>query len=139
MPFSANRVGRYLTKREFMETVERLSKAEFRAWDFGTTMRYVREGDFVYLDPPYMVDSRRVFNEYGKNPFTKDDLIRLRNHLQRIDEKGASFLVSYADCKEARELAVGWKIRRMRVRRHVAGFSDARRSAYEVLITNIQQ
>jgi len=139
VPFSANRVGRYLTKKEFMETVERLSKAEFRAWDFGTTMRYVREGDFVYLDPPYMVDSRRVFNEYGKNPFTKDDLIRLRNHLQRIDEKGASFLVSYADCKEARELAVGWKIRRMRVRRHVAGFSDARRSAYEVLITNIQQ
>ena len=139
VPFSQNRVGRYLTKAEFMESAERLSKAEFRDWDFGTTMRYVQSGDFVYLDPPYMVDSRRVFNEYGKNPFTKDDLMRLRNHLERIDYRGASFLVSYADCAEARELGDGWKTKRMRVRRHVAGFSGARRSAYEILITNIQK
>ena len=138
VPFSNDRVSRYLNKKEFMESVKRLSKAEFRAWDFGTTMRYVREGDFVYLDPPYKVDSRRVFNEYSKQPFTKNDLLRLRNHLRRIDDKGASFLASYADCKEARDLAVGWKIKRLRVRRHVAGFSDARRTAYEVLITNIQ-
>lgn len=122
-----------------MDSVDCLRKAEFRDWDFGTTLRYVRAGDFVYLDPPYMVDSRRIFNEYGKKPFTPKDLCRLKCHLEKIDERGASFVVSYADCKEARNLGEDWRLKRMRVRRHIAGFSDARRSAYEVLITNIEE
>ncbi len=139
VPFSKASACRYLTKREFMDSVECLRKAEFRDWDFGTTLRYVRAGDFVYLDPPYMVDSRRMFNEYGKKPFTPEDLHRLKCHLEKIDERGASFVVSYADCKEARDLGEDWQLKRMRVRRHIAGFSDARRSAYEVLITNIEK
>ena len=137
VPFASSRAGRYPTKEEFLLSTERLRKASFRAWDFGTTLRHVRHGDFVYLDPPYAVDSRRVFHEYGKKPFCRNDLSRLERRLETIDQRGAHFVVSYADCKEARDIGMKWNMRRLRVRRHVAGFSGARRSAYEVLITNI--
>ena len=137
VPFASSGVGSFLTKSEFMQTAKRLENAELRAWDFGTTLRYVQKGDFVYLDPPYAVDSRRVFKEYGKRPFTAEDLKRLDGHLMKIDSRGASFVVSYADCKEARAIGVKWKQKRMRVRRHIAGFAGARKAAYELLITNI--
>jgi DNA adenine methylase len=138
VPFASSRVSPYLTRAEFMATAALLKTAEIRAWDFGTTLRYVRTGDFVYLDPPYAVDSRRVFREYGSEPFDQSDLDRLRYHLGQIDARGAKFVVSYADCREARQLGGMWHCRKTRVRRHIAGFANARRIAFELLISNFE-
>ncbi len=138
VPFAASRAGAFVTRNEFIEASKSLQRATLRAWDFGTTLRYVRDGDFVYLDPPYVVESRRVFREYGERPFCAKDLSRLEEHLVKIDQRGAAFVVSYADCREARSLAVNWNSCRMRVRRHIAGFSGARRTAYELLVSNLR-
>ena len=113
-----------------------LRKAELRSWDFGTTVRYAKAGDFVYLDPPYAVSNRRVFRQYGPHEFGLNDLKRLTSHLDRMNDRGVTFLLSYADCKEAREIGTRWNSRRVRVRRNVAGFTGARRFAYELLVTN---
>ena len=137
VPFATSRAGTFVTRDEFIEASKSLQRATLRSWDFGTTLRYVRDGDFVYLDPPYAVESRRVFREYSERPFCAKDLSRLEEHLVKISQRGAAFLVSYADCREARSLAVNWNSCRMRVRRHIAGFSDARRTAYELLISNV--
>jgi len=138
VPFATSRAGAFVTRDEFIAAAKSLERATLRAWDFGTTLRYVRDGDFVYLDPPYAVESRRVFHEYGERPFCSNDLYRLSKHLAKIHNRNAAFLVSYADCREARALAENWFSYRMRVRRHVAGFTGARKAAYELLITNIE-
>jgi len=138
VPFATSRAGAFVTRDEFIEASKSLQNATLRSWDFGTTLRYVREGDFVYLDPPYAVESRRIFREYGERPFCAKDLCRLSEHLTKIHNRNAAFLISYADCREARALAENWFSYRMRVRRHVAGFAGARRAAYELLITNIK-
>jgi len=54
-----------------------------------------------------------------------------------MDARGVRFVVSYADCTEARELLKGWTTIRVRVRRHVAGFAASRRTGFELLATNI--
>ncbi len=138
VPFAASRAGRFVTREEFLAAASMLNRADLRCWDFGTTLRHVKEGDFVYLDPPYAVTSRRMFKEYGKKHFQLADLARLSDHLVKIAARGAAFVLSYADCKEAREIGRNWICRRIRVRRYVAGFSGARRSAYELLITNME-
>jgi DNA adenine methylase len=138
VPFATSRAGAFVTRDEFVAASSTLQRATLRAWDFGTTLRHVRAGDFVYLDPPYVVESRRVFREYSKCPFAAADLQRLSIHLTKIHNRNAAFLVSYADCRESRLLAKDWRSYRIRVRRHVAGFSGARRAAYELLITNIE-
>jgi DNA adenine methylase len=137
VPFASSRVGAFVTRDEFVKAAELLRCAQLCAADFGSTLRYVRRGDFVYLDPPYVVKSRRVFREYGAKVFDNADIDRLQRHLRAIDVKGAHFVVSYADCREARCLAQDWTCHRIRLRRHIAGFSEARRLAYELLITNI--
>lgn len=137
VPFASSRVGAFVTRDEFVAAATALCRAKLYATDFGSTLRHVRADDFVYLDPPYVVQSRRVFREYGARVFGPKDIERLRRHLCRIDSRGAHFVVSYADCQEARVLAKDWISYRIRLRRHIAGFASARRLAYELLITNI--
>lgn len=116
-----------------------LQRTTLRACDFGHVLRDTRQGDFVYLDPPYAVESRRVFRQYAAREFGKADLYRLAAHLRRMDSRGVDFVVSYADCAEARESLREWEPKRIRVRRHVAGFAKSRRIAYELIATNIEK
>jgi DNA adenine methylase len=139
VPWGGNDCGALPTVQELCACARLLAGAELRVCDFGRTLRWTGEGDFVYLDPPYAVQSRRIFREYGPRAFSVDDLGRLAGHLDRMNERGARFLVSYADCREARQLFAKWQLRRIRVRRNVAGFSGDRRTAFEVLATNIQE
>ena len=104
--------------------------------DFQETTDLARRGDFVYLDPPYIVAKRRVFSEYMPNSFGGGDLERLQQLLVSLEGKGVAFLVSYADCKEARSLLKLWSTRRVRTRRNIAGFAGHRRASYELLASN---
>jgi DNA adenine methylase len=130
-------VGR-LRRADFLRAAARLKKARFTAGDFAKTLAYAEKGDFVYLDPPFAVSSRRVFTEYGEKTFQTSDVKRLAKELRRLDRIGAEFLVSYADCAEARKLAADWHAVKLFVRRNVAGFSDHRRRAGEWLISNFE-
>jgi DNA adenine methylase len=136
VPFATSKAGGFVTREEFVATARAFDRVTLKVCDFGKTLSQVDRGDFAYLDPPYAVSARRVFKQYGAREFGPNDLLRLSRHLVAMDRRGAYFLVSYADCREARELAEGWQMRRMRVRRHVAGFAGARRSTYELLISN---
>ncbi len=138
VPFASSRAGKFVNRNEFLAAAKLLKRAVLEDCDFGRTLRRVRSGDFVYLDPPYAVESRRIFREYGAKAFGQRDLERMQRHLRTIHQKKATFLVSYADCREARSVASEWNVRRMRVRRNVAGFTDSRRAAYELLISNVE-
>lgn len=121
-----------------MEASKHLRRATLVKGDFEDTLDSAAEGDFVYLDPPYAVSRRRVFSEYGPTLFQTRDLRRLREVLLRMDRRGAKFVVSYADCSEARRIFDRWTMRRVKTRRNIAGFTGDRRGSYELLATNIE-
>jgi DNA adenine methylase len=114
-----------------------LRRAKITAVDFAEAVKDVRAGDFVYLDPPFMVARRRVFNEYSAKPFGHTDLERLAEVLEVIDRAGAVFVVSYADSSEGRRVLAKWRPARVRTRRNIAGFSKHRKHAYELMATNM--
>jgi DNA adenine methylase len=126
-----------LAREDFMRAAKELRNARFVAGDFTKTLAVAQRGDFVYLDPPFALSSRRVFTEYGEKIFDVGDVDRLADELRRLHNLGAEFLVSYADCTGARKLAKEWNATKLYVRRHIAGFSDDRRMASEWLISNI--
>lgn len=136
VPFGADQ-GQYPRLCDFETTSELLKKAMLLRGDFGVTLRHLRKGDFVYLDPPFAATGVRTFVEYGKRSFAEDDIDRLSRHLDRIDSRGASFLVSYADCPRARKIAKHWNSKAIEVRRQIAGFTSKRKMAGEILITNL--
>lgn len=131
------RPGAYFRRSDLALCSSLLQKAQLLDGDFSRTLKCVRAGDFVYLDPPFALESRRVFRQYGLKSFSTNDVPRLAESLCRIVRLGADFLVSYADCKEARGLAADWNSIRLPVRRNVAGFTGSRRLAYEWLISNM--
>ncbi|MBX3405643.1 MAG: Dam family site-specific DNA-(adenine-N6)-methyltransferase [Phycisphaeraceae bacterium] len=138
VPYAHVKPGILPPVEDFRRCAALLQRAHLRFGDFGRILSAVRAGDFVYADPPYVVKARRVFRQYDRREFTSKDLARLADHLESIHDRGAHFVVSYADCSEAREILGRWQHRRMKVRRHIAGFADARRSAFELLVTNIR-
>ena len=113
-----------------------LRKADIVNWDFEKTISEAKRNDFVYLDPPYAVERRRIFAEYHPESFSSIDLTRLGECLERLNSKRVTFLVSYADSREARKLLQPWSPRRIWTKRHIAGFASDRRGAYELLATN---
>lgn len=137
VPFSASRTGDLPPLSTFLDSARTLGGATVRCCDFGQALRSVRRGDFVYLDPPFFVTTRRIFRHYGPRGFHERDMSRLSTHLAKLDKKGAHFVMTLADSKEARAIGQAWSIRRVRVRRQIAGFAAGRRQAYEVIITNL--
>ena len=114
-----------------------LSNALLVHSDFAGTLAQCETGDFVYLDPPYAVGSRRVFAEYLPESFGTCDLPRLADALDELDRRRATFVISYADCAEARALLSKWNPIRIRTPRNIAGFVGSRKYSFELLASNL--
>jgi DNA adenine methylase len=136
VPYGPPRSKLGLDEETIVAASARLKSATLISGDFNQTLSEVEKGDFVYLDPPYAISKRRVFAEYHPSSFVVSDLQRLSTALHDMDKSGIFFAVSYGDSPEARTLLKSWSPKRVWTRRHIAGFADARRGAYELLATN---
>lgn len=138
VPFSGNKTGDFPSWAEVEESVKLLGRASFHSDDFESLLsREVAPNDFVYLDPPYAVENRRVFVQYNAQTFGTADLQRLSDLLYCIDAIGAKFLLSYALSPESRHHFRDWVTYRTSCQRNVAGFVGSRKRAVELLITNV--
>lgn len=137
VPFAKDRVQKYPTYDNVKDATNLLKRSTLYSADFEhVCVHHVRKNDFVYLDPPYYVPSKRVFREYSSEPFNLPDFKRLESTLRKIDRKGAQFLLSYPDCAEASRISKNWNSHRITVRRTIAGNVESRRRARELLIFN---
>jgi DNA adenine methylase len=140
VPFSDNRVGRYPSEDEFLESCNLISRATFVRGDFVDVVKSaVKPQAFVFLDPPYASSARLPFREYYPNSFSVDDIDRLDSLLNHVDRTGARFLLTYANNRAINLIAKKWTSVRSRVRRNISGFSESRRMATEQMITNIRE
>jgi DNA adenine methylase len=137
VPYGPPRSRSPIDNSVIIKASQALASALLVCGDFEHTIQFVRAGDFVYLDPPYVTSKRRVFSEYSPSSFCANDLKRLALSLRKIDACGACFLITYADSPEARRLLAPWRHRRVWTRRNIAGFSGSRRGSYELMATNI--
>lgn len=72
--------------------------------DYKKILAKCKQGDFVFLDPPYVEDHnydfKYNFNEKLDDTFTQ----KLYNQVQALDEKGVRWLMTQADTKHVRTL-----------------------------------
>lgn len=137
VPYGGRKSGSLPTLHELEAASELLSRATLVTGDFTKTVKSAKTGDFVYMDPPFSVQGRRVFNEYGPESFGPSDLKRVRKALKHLDQLGATFLLSYADCPEGETLARGFRQMHVEITRRIAGSTGSRGTAKELLITNL--
>ena len=136
VPFGGGRCGALPSPERLRDCSLALKRAQIRATTFEKTLSKVKSGDFVYLDPPYCIASRRVFNEYSNASFDQEQVRTLRRSLDELNKKGVPFLVSYGFSQEAQFLGKGFNVRHTLVQRQIAGFTASRKKARELVITN---
>lgn len=82
---------------EFSDVSEALSGVDISARDFEETINEARNGDLVFVDPPYTVKHNfNGFLKYNENIFSWNDQLRLRDSVQKAAERGASVIVTNA-------------------------------------------
>jgi DNA adenine methylase len=130
--YRVNRWGKFNVPwgaREFsMPTIESLQSfaaelagVRIRCIDFRQAMDDVHEGDFVYVDPPYLrVSDTSKFNGYTQKRFVQADLEELAGKLRELTGRGAQWLLSNRDSEQIRDLFLDEEIVRLTVRRSVA-------------------
>ena len=138
VPYARGTTRQLQSRDEFKQFATDIQNAQFVCQDFRETLRQVRRGDFVYIDPPYAVENKRIFKQYGPTTFGIDDLRELSSLLVDIDRRGARFVVSYAYNKDSLEVLDGWLRKSLMVKRTVAGVANNRKVARELIITNVE-
>lgn len=136
VPYSGVRCGSFPGDDVFQRCSRRLRTARFVRGDFERVLEEAKRGDLVYMDPPFAVRERRVFRQYHPSTFTHEDIDRLRGWMLRLDKKRISFVVSYAESKEADVLKQGFRYQTFSLRRHIAGFVGSRTLSNEIMISN---
>ncbi len=120
---------------------EHLAKTQIDNQDFAESLHHVREGDLVFLDPPYTIaHNENGFIQYNQKLFSLSDQYRLSDLINSIKERRAYYILTNAAHIRVREIFdKGDSIIEVE-RASVVGGTKASRGKYnELLFTNINR
>lgn len=105
--------------------------------DYKITLKNLRKGAFVYLDPPYMpISSSSSFTGYTENGFDKKQQIELKEECDKLNLKDVKFLLSNSDHPFIRELYKDYEIITVKAKRSINSNGNKRGEINEVLVRN---
>ena len=104
---------------------------------FREVLSKVKQGDFVYLDPPYLpLSNSSNFTTYDKRGFGEEEQLELAEFLHYFNQKNISFLASNADHPIIYALYEGLKIIKISAKRSINSNPKKRGQIGELLISN---
>ena len=110
-----------------------LSHAEIVCADFEGATATAKEGDLVYLDPPYTVShGNNGFLKYNAKIFSWADQIRLSEVAERLASRGCRVVVSNANHSSITALYPGFEVHLVERVSRIAASSRFRRKITEV-------
>ena len=117
--------------------------------DFEQTINFFNENDlnFFYFDPPYRpLSATSSFNSYSKEEFNDNEQYRLRNYCIALNDRGALWMLSNADCSAKNpddlffeDAYADFNINRVYASRFINANPQKRGKLTELLINNYQQ
>ena len=113
------------------------SNIKFYSEDFAETLKRVRRGGFVYLDPPYdPVSDTASFTGYNKGGFDRNEQIRLKLCCDELTQRGIKFMLSNSATEFIKELYGEYEITIVKAKRAINSDASKRGAIEEVLIRN---
>lgn len=137
VPFGQKKTFPILEENALNEASELLKKATILNADFQTTISYAVEGDFVYLDPPYIpIDITSSFTSYQADGFGLDDQKRLAATMVELKNKGIKAMCSNSDTPLTHEIFQDLNFKTIQAPRMVSAKASGRGMISELVITN---
>lgn len=121
-----------------------LSKVTIICGDYKASESFIDKDTFVYFDPPYRpLTETSAFTSYTDEGFDDNSQIELAEYVQRLDEMGASIVVSNSDPRNINpednffdNLYARQKINRVEASRMINSNGNSRGKISELLICN---
>lgn len=115
---------------------EALQKALILCGDYNLVLDYyAQEGDFVFLDPPYLPISQNAdFKRYTKEQFYEDDHIELAKTIKKLEERGCYVILTNSNHPLVHKLYEPYKIDIIQTKRHISCHGDTRKGE-DVIVT----
>ena len=115
-----------------------LQKVTISCSSFDKLLPQTNEGDFIYLDPPYIpLNKTSYFTSYSQTGFGHTEQQKLADLVRDMDKRGVRFLASNAYVPELNNLYSGFTIIEVQATRAINANKDGRHAISEALITNI--
>ena len=123
--------------RSLLACAEALAGVEIRVEDFSKACDRAVEGDFVYLDPPYVPISRTAsFTAYAKGGFQDQQQRRLADCFTALGKRGVKALLSNSMAPLVAELYRAHDLRIVMAARAVNRDAEGRGKVPEALVSN---
>lgn len=122
-----------VNKENLLYISELIKDVKFEACHFETSLKYIKENDFVYLDPPYVKESATSFTGYTVDGFDINENIKLFNEIKNLNN--IKFLLSNSCTDLVKENFKDYNIYTLEARRSINSRNPESRTS-EVLILN---
>ena len=137
VPFGKYKKPAILQEAKLRISSELLQNTELTVANFTEALKQARDGDFIYLDPPYFPLTKTAsFTAYQKNAFLEEEQKQLAKTFKELDKKGCLLMLSNSDTPFIRELYDGFDISTVKARRAINCIGAKRGKINEVVIRN---
>lgn len=104
---------------------------------YAALSKYVAEGDFVYIDPPYFpLTPSANFTSYTKGNFNLADQQKLCDYCDRLTRLGVKFMLSNSYCDWVMDAYSDYHIDIVSARRSINRDAKKRGAVQEVIVRN---
>lgn len=113
-----------------------LKKAQIICGDFFLVLENnAQEGDFIFLDPPYLpISEYSDFKRYTKEQFYEEDHIELAKIITRLQERGCNIILTNSNHPLVHELYSSFTIDVIATKRHISCNGSSRKGE-DVIVT----
>jgi len=137
VPFGRYANPKFLDKSALYSASEVLQNAQLECANFDNILNFVKKGDLVYFDPPYIpISTTSSFTSYTKEDFGMSEQIKLKELCDKLSEIGTKFMLSNSDTPVANELYCGYKIEKIQASRFINSKADGRGKISEIIVRN---
>ncbi|MDD3085252.1 MAG: DNA adenine methylase [Candidatus ainarchaeum sp.] len=123
-------------KKNILELSKLLQNVDIKVMSFEEIIKYPKEKDFIYFDPPYDQLNESSFTSYTCIDFTRKDQVKLKEVFDKLNKKGCLILESNSSTKFMKELYRGYKIKEVLAKRLINCDGTKRNDVKEILIKN---
>lgn len=109
-----------------------LSGVKLRSGCYSEILDNVKEGDFIYLDPPY----DECYQGYTQDRFQRPMQLSLRGFCEIVDKRNAYFMLSNAATPLLTTMFADFNIETVHLAYKIGGNKKSRERKQEIIVTN---
>ena len=135
VPYGKYENPKYCDEEALYAASKALGRATIVCGDYLSILKdYAREGDFVFLDPPYLPISEYAdFKRYTKEQFYEEDHVELAKEVERLQGLGCHVILTNSNHPLVHELYAPYKIEVVPTKRYISCNGSKRKDRKSVV------